>query len=206
MRAKRLKKQLTGVDPLDFSPNCDGISQAGELKTLDELGITSISTAQTLVSQPTANGNSIVATGSFTRSGQQQYVADIEFAYDAALTDANPNRPLDLPPTLDSDIYQLPWLRGYGDVASLHIAYQQDPALRQAASDRIAQGSDGILHNFEPFMAQWTGLTAAHQTKNVTRTNLTIEDKVWMLETMIGQDVQKGAIEAANEAERKMAA
>ncbi|MBI1886771.1 MAG: hypothetical protein HYS19_00080 [Nitrosomonadales bacterium] len=69
MRAKRLKKQLTGVDPLDFSPNCDGISQAGELKTLDELGITSISTAQTLVSQPTANGNSIVATGSFTRSG-----------------------------------------------------------------------------------------------------------------------------------------
>ncbi|MBI1886772.1 MAG: hypothetical protein HYS19_00085 [Nitrosomonadales bacterium] len=55
-------------------------------------------------------------------------------------------------------------------------------------------------------MAQWTGLTAAHQTKNVTRTNLTIEDKVWMLETMIGQDVQKGAIEAANEAERKMAA
>ena len=40
---------------------------------------------------------------------------DIEFAYDPALTDANPNRPLDLPPTLDGDVYRLPWLRGYGN-------------------------------------------------------------------------------------------
>ncbi|MCR4301863.1 MAG: hypothetical protein NUV51_09655, partial [Sulfuricaulis sp.] len=88
--------------------NSDGISQAGELKTLDELGITSIDTAQTRVVQPTGNGNSIIATGSYIRNGQQQYVVDIEFAYDPALTDANPNRPLDQPPTLDSDVYQLP--------------------------------------------------------------------------------------------------
>ena len=78
------------------------------------------------------------------------------------------------------------------------MAYQESAALRQAASDLIAQGRNGILSNFDAFMAKWIGLTAAHQTHGVTRTNLTTEDKVWMLETLTGQDIEKSAIEAAN--------
>ena len=105
----------------------------------------------------------------------------------------------------DSDVFDLPWLRGYGLVKSLPVAYQQNPSLRQAASDLIAQGRNGILSNFDAFMAKWTGLTAAHQAHGVTRTNLTTEDKVWMLETLMGQDVQKSAVEAANEQWRRAA-
>lgn len=123
--------------------------------------------------------------------------------------DANPNRPLDQPPTLDSDVYQLPWLRGYGNVPSLQLAYQNNPALRQAARDLIAQGHDAILQNLEALMAKWTGLDAAHQAKGVTRTNLTLVDKVWMLEIMVGQNMERGAIEAVTDAlyegERKVA-
>ncbi|MRR58090.1 MAG: hypothetical protein EG824_07760 [Deltaproteobacteria bacterium] len=95
-------------------------------------------------------------------------------------------------------MFTLPWLRGYGNVKSLHVAYQETPALRQTAQDLIGQGWIGILGNFDQFMAQWTGLTAAHQAQGVTRTTLSTEDKAWMLETLTGQDVQKSAIEAAH--------
>ncbi len=185
--------------------NSDGISQTGELKTLDELGITSISTVQTRVLQATANGNNIIATGSYIRNGQQQYVTDIEFAYDAAFTDSNPNRPLDQAPTLSADVFDLPWLRGYGLVKSLHIVYQESASFKQAATDLIAQGRDGILANFDGFLAQWSGLTAAHAAHGITRATLTTEDKV-MLETINGQNIRKTAIEATNDAEWRIAA
>ncbi|MDP2795026.1 MAG: calcium-binding protein, partial [Sulfurisoma sp.] len=178
--------------------NQDGISQAGELHTLAQLGITAIDATAVAVSQTTAHGNRIIATAGFTRDGVRQTVVDIEFAYDPAQTNANPNRPLGLPPTLDSEVFDLPWLRGYGVVKSLPIAYQQSPALRQAASDLVNSGWQSILTHFDSFMAKWTGLDAAHQARGVTRTNLTAEDKVWMLESLIGQDVRKSAIEAAN--------
>ncbi|QDX79884.1 hypothetical protein B9N43_00545 [Denitratisoma sp. DHT3] len=178
--------------------NSDGISQSGELHTLAELGITALDAIAAAASQRTPNGNAIVATAGYTRNGEEHLAVDIEFAYNSALTNANPNRPLDLPPSLEGDIFDLPWLRGYGNVKSLPIAYQESAALKQAATDLIAQGRDGILKHFDSFLAQWTGLTAAHAAKGVTRTTLTTEDKVWILETLMGQSVQKAAIEAAN--------
>lgn len=84
-----------------------------------------------------SNGDAIVATAGFTLNGKQATIVDIEFAYNPALTDANPNRPLDLPPSVDSDIFGLSWLRGYGNVKSLPVACQENPALRQAANDLI---------------------------------------------------------------------
>ena len=47
--------------------NQDGISQAGELRTLDELGIASIELTATEVNAD-QNGNTILATATFTRS------------------------------------------------------------------------------------------------------------------------------------------
>ncbi|MDD2743831.1 MAG: hypothetical protein PHV02_16320 [Rhodocyclaceae bacterium] len=177
--------------------NQDGISQAAELKTLDELGITAINLDNTPADIPAAD-NIVMATGSFVQNGTTQLAADINLAVNFTLTDANPIRPLGQTPALDSDVYQLPWLRGYGNVASLQIAFQNDPALRQSAQDLIAQGATGILQNFDKFMARWTGLDAARQAKGVTRTNLTTVDKVWMLETLTGQNVEKAAIEASS--------
>ncbi|MBI3524738.1 MAG: hypothetical protein HY066_09540 [Betaproteobacteria bacterium] len=168
--------------------NQDGISQGGELRTLDELSITSINLATTPANTPIAD-NLLTATGSFTRNGTTQLAADILLAVNFALTDSNPNRPLDLSPQLDGEVFTLPWLRGYGNVKSLPVAYQEDPALRQAARDLIAQGRNGILQNFDGFMAKWTGLSAAHAAHGVTRTNLTVEDKIWMLENLTGQDL-----------------
>ncbi|PPK76523.1 Ca2+-binding RTX toxin-like protein [Methylobacter tundripaludum] len=177
--------------------NQDGIAQSGELHTLTDLNISTINLAATPANLPAAD-NLITATGSFTRNGQTQLAADIHLTVNFAQTDSNPNRPLDQAPALSADVFDLPWLRGYGLVKSLHVAYQESAGLKQAAADLIAQGRDGILTNFDGFLAQWSGLAAAHAAHGVTRTNLTTEDKVWMLETFTGQNVQKSAIEAAN--------
>jgi len=60
--------------------NGDGISQPGELETLAQAGVASISLASSKASTLDANGNWISATSSYTStSGQQREVADVWF-------------------------------------------------------------------------------------------------------------------------------
>ena len=64
--------------------NQDGISQAGELKTLTELGIASLNIAKTANSQTLAGGNQIADLGSFVRAdGTTAVMADVNLASDA---------------------------------------------------------------------------------------------------------------------------
>ncbi len=99
--------------------NGDGISQENELKTLDELNITSIN----LNSKNTNiddNGNNIFKTSTFTQNGQEYLSGDVNFAVDKRFTDYRGEY------TLSVDALFLPWLRGYGDVKDAHIAYSMD--------------------------------------------------------------------------------
>ncbi|TAN48523.1 MAG: hypothetical protein EPN21_14680, partial [Methylococcaceae bacterium] len=145
----------------------DGIAQTGELSTLENLGITQINLATTSVDIPAAD-NLITVVGSFVRNGQSQLAADILLKVIFSQTDANPLRPLDLIPALDAEVFNLPWLRGYGLVKSLHLAYQENPSLQLAAQSLVSQGRDHILNNFDGFLAKWTGLAAAHLAHGVT--------------------------------------
>lgn len=133
--------------------NGDGISQTGELKSVDALGITAIGLATT-PSTVAVGDNILGATGSYVRNGETGLAADIQLAVNLALTDANPNRALDLPPTLDAEVFSLPWLRGYGNVKSLPLAYQESPALREAAKALMTKDWDGIMAGFEGFLVQ----------------------------------------------------
>lgn len=112
--------------------NQDGISQSGELKTLDGLGITTIDLVTTPANTPLGD-NLVTATGGFTRNGEVQFAADIHLAVNFAVTNANPNRPLDLPPTLDAEVFDLPWLRGYGNTKVGAGGTANDGAWRKAA-------------------------------------------------------------------------
>lgn len=61
--------------------NQDGVSQADELKTLDELGIASINLGETASSTDLGNGNSITATSTFTRTdGTTGTAANLDLA------------------------------------------------------------------------------------------------------------------------------
>ncbi len=92
------------------------------------------------VNLPAAD-NLITSIGSFTRNGQTQLAADINLTVNFALTDSNPNRPLDQAPTLAADIFDLPWLRGYGLV---NVISQKNPFSKLAFVDLVAQSGSVI--------------------------------------------------------------
>jgi hypothetical protein len=105
----------------------DGYSSADELKTLAELGITSISTASTISTQTDPQGNTQTRIGSFTKSdGTTSTVANFSLQRDTTYTIAN--EWLDVP----ADIAALPDLQGYGNVYDLHQAMVKEN-LRRAA-------------------------------------------------------------------------
>ena len=65
--------------------NQDGVSQAGELFALDQLGIAGIDTATTAHSQTLANGNRIADLGTFVRTdGSVGTMGDVALAEDVA--------------------------------------------------------------------------------------------------------------------------
>ncbi|HEY8085924.1 MAG TPA: cadherin-like domain-containing protein, partial [Methylophilaceae bacterium] len=59
--------------------NADGVTEAGELKTLTELGITSIDLDSTNQSGMVNGGNEVRATGNFTQNGQIKDAQSIDF-------------------------------------------------------------------------------------------------------------------------------
>jgi VCBS repeat-containing protein len=112
--------------------NQDGVSQAGELKTLAELGIESFNVASINHSQLLSNGNQIADTGSYTRTdgttgtaGVTAGMADINLAVDTfhrTFADAIP---------LTTEAQALPDMHGSGVVRDL----------RQAASILTTEGA-----------------------------------------------------------------
>jgi hypothetical protein len=95
----------------------DGISDAGELSTLDQLGISSISVAKTDTNQLLANGNSIRGTGNFTRTDSStQQLANVYFAVDTFTSKYTDHI------TVLPEVANLPDMQGAGLVHDLHEA------------------------------------------------------------------------------------
>ncbi|NHZ80008.1 hypothetical protein F2P44_12075 [Massilia sp. CCM 8695] len=176
--------------------NQDGISQAGELKTLDQLGITAIGTESAKVAIA-SNDNRIIAQGEFVQDGQARLVADIELAVNFALTDSNPARHLDEQLELDSEVAMLPRLRGFGAVRDLSYAIQENLELRAYVSALAGSGKAAVSDEIDQLMAKWTGLDAAYVRQGRVRSGeLSTMDKVWMLESLAGVDISKKLIES----------
>ena len=137
--------------------NADGYSDADELYTLDELGITEISLNSTLVDYE-IEGNAVTHEGTFTINGQEQTIVDAWFAYD------NTNSVYTEEYTLDVRTLFLPTLRGFGDVKDLHIAMSMDETLLGMVEEiSVADvdtlfGSDFDLNGkVEALLWQWAG-------------------------------------------------
>ncbi|MBL4775804.1 MAG: hypothetical protein JKY87_07105 [Mariprofundus sp.] len=103
--------------------NQDGISQAGELSSLDQLGITSINVASTQNSEVLANGNQIADLGTFTytdgttgNTGVAGNMADINLAVDTVNTSFVNSI------TLTAEAAALPGLQGSGMVRDIQQA------------------------------------------------------------------------------------
>ncbi|WP_179958367.1 calcium-binding protein [Chitinimonas arctica] len=178
--------------------NQDGVSQAGELKTLAQLGVSAISTRSTEVNIGSKD-NRIAATSVFVQDGQDHLAADVQLAVDFALTDSNPARHLDEEMALDDAVITLPRLRGFGAVRDLAYACQADKGLLAQVQALIESGRGAVEDGFEGMLAKWSGLDAAYQRHGMARQGaLKIQDKVWILESLSGIDVNKSLIEQNN--------
>jgi len=114
--------------------NENGMTDAGELKTLTEAGVASINIAATAVSKTSA-GNHIAAEGTFkTVDGQVHKVDDVRFGaneLDTAYLGDN---------TVSSTVAAtMPRLKGHGTLADLQVTLTQDPTgtLAQAINAQL---------------------------------------------------------------------
>ena len=105
---------------------------AGELYTLQDLGITSISLSET-ASGEVINGNTVAATLTYTMAdGQTGVIGEVDFA-----TDPTASTP-DVTVTIPTSIASLPQLNGYGKLYDLQSAMVLDPTLLGMVQNFVA--------------------------------------------------------------------
>lgn len=97
----------------------DGVTNAGELHTLDDLSITEISLSYSSTSQTIA-GNHVGEISTFKINGNTQDIADVYFQYD------NMDTVSDISIDFDPRVLFTPNLKGYGNIHSLYIALSSD--------------------------------------------------------------------------------
>lgn len=175
--------------------NQDGISQVDEIKTLDELGITELDIYHTAVEKD-SNGNTITAEGEYTQGSESHLMADVELQYSDIDTKINSDHVSGQDPleALSSEAFDIPWLRGYGEVKDLHLAYDDDPELAALIEHMKDVGVSAALKDMDTLIAKWTGLDEFKGEVN-SNNQLTLQDKVWIMETFTGASSLKSAIE-----------
>jgi Ca2+-binding RTX toxin-like protein len=131
----------------------DALTDAGELLTLAELGIASISLTATGVTQTNA-GNTIKLISSYTLSnGTQRAIADVYFTN--SLTFTKPDTPVALTP----DVAALPQLHGYGTMLDLRSAAMTDATLKGQVGSLLAnigQGPQAGLAAIKSLVLEWS--------------------------------------------------
>lgn len=135
----------------------DGVSDAGELKSLSELGIVSLSLTNAAPGEPAdVGGNTIVRTGNFTRwDGSTSGIADVAFQINETATrwlgDA----------AVSSSAASLPQLKGFGELKDLRVAMTGHPALEALVSDFVALTTNDLAvlkANAETILYAWAGV------------------------------------------------
>jgi hypothetical protein len=137
----------------------DGVTDPGELKTMAELGIVSLSLANAAPATPTAvGGNQIVRVGSFTRAdGTSGNVADVALAINETaskwLGDGS----------VSASAAALPQLRGFGEVKDLRVAMTGNASLEaMVAAFKASTSNDLALlkTEAEAILYKWAGVEA----------------------------------------------
>ena len=135
--------------------NENGRVDSGELKTLAELGITSIGTASN--GATSLGGHAIAGASSFIMNGGVRTAADVLFDTDQMnswyIGDGTAGST-----EIDLDTLFLPLSRGYGTLPSLHYAMTQDAALKGLVEDFATLGladMDELYERIDDIILQW---------------------------------------------------
>jgi hypothetical protein len=130
--------------------NGDGISQAEELKTLEDAGVASLDLGYENL-KTSGDGTQLVRQGSFTRTdGSTGQTADV-------VLESNPTYSRYVGEVeFDADVLDFGNVKGYGKLADFHIAASQDTDLKAYALDVFAEPSAlTLVENFQTLLAKW---------------------------------------------------
>ncbi|WP_181015016.1 calcium-binding protein, partial [Citrobacter amalonaticus] len=135
--------------------NSNGRVDAGELLTLEQAGVASVGTGYQNSTFVDGQGNAHKQTGNITYTdGTTGTSADVWFSTNNSYTH------YDKDVKISSEIRALPYIRGFGNMADLHIAMSLNPRLQAMVEQYIAcpQGkeADDLLQRI---IFEWAGVT-----------------------------------------------
>jgi RHS repeat-associated protein len=140
----------------------DGISDTGELFTLNQLNISRISVNPTATNQ-TIEGNQVLETAQYElTNGTQRTIVDAWFALDDLNSRYDFRSTQNAPVVITNEILALPNLKGYGTLPDLHIAMAKDPQLLTLVKDFTLKLNQQDLTNakaiVQSILFRWAGV------------------------------------------------
>lgn len=139
----------------------DGQADAGELTSLSAAGIASIGVTGT-ASDLSVNFNRIIETGSYTRTdGSTGLTGEVLFR----LSQAESTYTLPTGFQYDTDMFERPYMKGFGEIPDFWVAATQDATLKTDADAVIASARAGnfaaFATGFDALLADWAGVGSA---------------------------------------------
>jgi Ca2+-binding RTX toxin-like protein/LysM repeat protein len=142
--------------------NQNGVSEPGELKTLAETGIASISLDEKKVEEYNQD-NLITGTSIFTwKDGRTGTVADVHYINDQVNSWYVGKGAAFTPLAINMETLYLPALRGYGTLPSLHIAMSKNDKLLNMVkefSELPFTRLEEVNQRIEEILYEWAGVT-----------------------------------------------
>jgi hypothetical protein len=135
----------------------DGFTDSGELHTLGDLNITSISLAAQNATYE-INGNNVTQESTFVMDSETHTMVDVWYAYDTVNTTYSGEY------TLDMETLFLPEQRGYGTLPDLSIAMSLDGDLKGMVSDLAAKSAADLFDEYDvqaavrDILIKWAGV------------------------------------------------
>lgn len=137
----------------------DGVTDAGELRTLGDLGITRIDLNATALSDVYNNENFVSHRATFTINGQTRTVDDVWLRTDEADTRWTGDVDLDVRTLF------LPTLKGFGTLTDLHVAMSLDESLLTLVQNFAGAWDtarfvdyNGVLNDVRAILYKWAGV------------------------------------------------
>jgi Ca2+-binding RTX toxin-like protein len=138
--------------------NGNGSLDAGELKTLSDLNISSISVVATPSGQM-INGSTVVAQSSFVINGTSQAIAEVDLLTNTTLTRYTPPAGFEY----SDAALSLPELVGYGFLPNLQVSMSEDSALlddvKNLVSEAATMSGSEFDAAFEAMLYDWAGVS-----------------------------------------------
>ncbi|WP_218967103.1 calcium-binding protein [Snodgrassella communis] len=164
----------------------DGITQQGELHTLDELGITSIDLHYKESDYVDNSNNSHKQQSTVTwKDGKTSNIDDVWLQTDVSKTiDRTPLG--DVPQDILDQVYVLPTVNGFGNLVNLTKAMAQDYKLLKMVQDYIALGQENQTDSqLDAIIYQWAQVTNVDKNG---RTNTVNGQQLAVLEILTGSE------------------